>query len=215
MKAKIIGVGGQLGSGKDALSDHLQERLNLLKGPPKWTRGAFALGVKKVFCDNFDKTYEFVEEWKRRDEIPPGLSMTVRKSLQWIGDGFRQIRPTIWMDLALRGDDPKIISDVRYINEMERIHFDGGINALIWRLGNENNDPHPSEAELAAIIRWYRDTGMEGRVLPSWQENQPPMPPGANRVHFFLRNEAGLDEFKEKIDKMLLPFVLSYFYAEQ
>jgi hypothetical protein len=214
MKSKIIGVGGQLGSGKDELSDYLQDRLNLLAGPPKWTRGAFALGVKRVFCDNFDKTLEFVEEWKRKDEIPPGMDMPVRKCLQWIGDGFRQIRSTIWMDLALRGPAPKIISDVRYINELDRIHLDGGFNVLIWRLGNENNDPHPSEAELAAIIRWYRDTGYEGRVLPSWQENAPPMPRGANRVHYFIRNEEGLQEYRVKTDR-LVRFVLDYFYGQQ
>src|SRR5579871_5527666 len=113
---KVIGIAGQLGSGKDTLADYLGKQLNE-KTKETWKRIGFAHALKKVYMETFNKSWEFIEEWKRRDEIPPGMNMNVRKSLQFIGDGFRDIQSDIWIEIAFRDQEPKIISDVRYINE--------------------------------------------------------------------------------------------------
>src|SRR5262252_270201 len=121
---RTIGIAGQLGNGKDVLADYLVKRLNerrqhaynteaggevLVPNCELWHRTAFANAVKQVFEDSFGVDRAFVEKWKRIPEPPPGLKMNVRKGLQFIGDGFRQIKENIWIEIALRGHQRKVI----------------------------------------------------------------------------------------------------------
>jgi hypothetical protein len=141
---KLIGVAGQIASGKDELSNYLVAKFNNDNFPgPLWHRVAFATGLKTVMADAFGVSFSFMEEWKRKDEIPPDYEMTVRASLQLIGEFFRKIKPTVWIDLALKGNSNKVISDCRYINEAKEIKKRGGINVLLYRPGFENNIDHP------------------------------------------------------------------------
>ena len=98
---KLIAVYGQLANGKDILCDDLAVELNQKSGE-KWERGAFANAVKNTFCSAFDVDRDFIEKWKRIDSPPPGFLLPIRKGLQNIGDGFRQIVPDIWIKIALR-----------------------------------------------------------------------------------------------------------------
>lgn len=159
----IIGIGGQLGSGKDTLADYLAATLNKrFKCCLIWQRIGFAHAVKKVFMDSFDVTWDFIEEWKRKPEVPPGFDKNIRQSLQFIGDGFRQIKSNIWIETAFRQNTPKIISDVRYLNEAQAIRDHGGFNVLVWRAGHENNDPNPSESQIKPTVDWLVKSGYEG-----------------------------------------------------
>lgn len=161
----IIGIGGQLGSGKDTLADYLAGTLNKrYKCGLIWQRIGFAHAVKKVFMDSFDVTWNFIEEWKRKPEAPPGFDKNIRQSLQFIGDGFRQIKSNIWIETAFRQDVPKVISDVRYLNEAQAIREHGGVTVLVWRSGYENNDPNPSEAQIKPTVDWFVKSGLEGDV---------------------------------------------------
>lgn len=147
----VIGVAGQAQMGKDTLADSLKELLN--EPRELWVRAAFAANVKKVFCETFDVDMEFVEKWKVIPEIPPGFDMTVRQALQFIGDGFRKIRSTIWLDLAFRDKSkPVIISDVRYVNEFLRVKAEGGMNILVARPEKVNDDPNGSESQIKPYI---------------------------------------------------------------
>jgi hypothetical protein len=206
---KVIGVGGQLGSGKDTLADYLAERLEA-KTPDLWKRTGFAHAVKKVYMETFDKTWSFVEEWKRKDEIPPGMDLNVRKSLQFIGDGFRQIKNDIWIDTAFREDVPKIISDVRYINEARHIRDHGGLNILCWRPGWENNDPNASEAQIRPVVDWFRDMGIEG-----FCSGTPPRSAaeGVGYFDIFIRNNGSLQELYQKVDQYVVPIIFDKFYS--
>jgi hypothetical protein len=156
----IIGVAGQMRAGKDSLADYLQQYLNRCPPMVYWHRGAFAKAVKQIFMDAFDKDPAYVEKWKVVKEAPPDLDMPVRKALQFIGDGFRNIKSSIWIDLALMGDYPhrndcaKIISDVRYRNELKAIYDNGGFNILIVRPDKINNDPNGSEAQMRPFVRY-------------------------------------------------------------
>ena len=149
----VIGVAGQAQMGKDTLADRLQLQLNGLVElqckthgeqftPDKgWQRTAFAKNVKRVYAETFGVDYDFIEEWKVKPEPPPGFGMTVRQSLQFIGDGFRQIKGSIWVDLCFR--DPslaQIISDVRYPNEFLRVKQEGGLNIVIGRTDKLNDE---------------------------------------------------------------------------
>lgn len=151
MSGRLIGVAGQAQNGKDSLADHLQEVLNGSCGDGYcgyWDRGAFAKAVKEIFMRTFDKDAAYVEKWKVAKEAPPDLDMPVRKALQFIGDGFRTIKSSVWIDVVLRDETPRIISDCRYVNELKVIHENGGFNILVVRPDKINDDPNGSEAQM-------------------------------------------------------------------
>ncbi len=150
----VIGVAGQAQFGKDTLADKLQESLNQFEGC-NWQRAAFAANVKKVFMDTFAVDEAFIEKWKVIPEAPPGFDMPVRQALQFIGDGFRKIMGTIWLDLVFRNKAaPVIVSDVRYINEFLRVKEEGGCNILVGRPDRLNDDQNGSEAQIRPFVQW-------------------------------------------------------------
>lgn len=203
---KVIGIGGQLGSGKDTLADYLAGTLNKrFLTSALWRRVGFAHAVKKVFMDTFDVSWEFIEEWKRKDEAPPGFDKNVRKSLQFIGDGFRSIKANIWIETAFRDGLPKIISDVRYLNEARAVKEHGGVTVLVWRPGWENNDPNPSESQIKPTVDWCVAGGYEGRIA-SWPFGGQ-LPDHIKDFDFFIRNEGSLDQLYKKVDEILVPAI--------
>jgi len=221
----VIGVAGQAQNGKDTLADRLKEKLNEQGG--NWERAAFAANVKKVYCDTFGVDLDFVEKWKVLSEAPPGFDMTVRQGLQFIGDGFRKIRSTIWLDLAFRDQiTPKILSDVRYVNEFKRVKQEGGFNILIGRTDKLNDDPNGSEAQIKPYTEWclkeckshsgyfvdlrqydwssvygYSDLG--DREYP---------PDNMEVFDAFVRNDQDKDALYKIIDEKLVPLIQQYVF---
>lgn len=188
---KLIGIAGQAGAGKNALADYLLQKLNK---DEKWVLGSFADNVKRIFCDTFGVSRDFIEHWKRIDECPPGFDMPIRQCLTFIGDGFRNICPTIWMDLLLNNrKDNLCLSDARYLNEILRIRKEGGINILLWRYGFENEIPNASEQEFRPIINDLKNK--EEGVLKDHQ------------FDIFIKNNGDLDQLYAKADKIILPFI--------
>jgi hypothetical protein len=195
---KTIGIGGQLGSGKDTVADYLVIKLREIT-KTRWKRNAFANKVKEVFEMSFDKDRLWVEKWKRLDEVPPGFDQTCRQCLIGIGDGFRKMKSDIWIEFAFRNQDcHQVISDARYVNEMDYIrHEKGGIGVLLWRSGYENNLPNASEQEYMPFVRKCLDGNLNGN-LPS------DMP-----FDYFLRNDGSTDDLYRRIDTQLVPYILS------
>jgi hypothetical protein len=219
---RVIGVGGQLASGKDELSNYLAEKLNerTSSGNRRWQRVGFAHAVKKVFMDTFGVSWEFIEEWKRKDEPPPGFDLPIRKCLQFIGDGFRKMKSNIWIEVALRTENNIILSDVRYINEARAIKEKGGITVLLWRPLFENDDPNPSESQIKPTIDWFVKSGLEGdvreegipeemSVTASQRLNNVACSP--NLFDFFIRNESSLEDLYRKVDHCLVPAIEKYY----
>lgn len=222
----VIGVSGQLRNGKDTVADHLFQKLDPNFG---WKRTAFASNVKRIFCETFGVDLAFIEEWKVKDSIPPGFGMNVRRGLQQIGDGFRQIYPTIWLDLVFRESGPKIISDVRYINEVKKVKEEGGLNILVVRPGYVNDDPNGSEAQIKPYTRWglyYTDwlaskivtveTPDDDKVVLRADHRQTTVDRRSYYIpefmHLFdmvIRNDGTLDDLYRIIDDRVLPFVES------
>ena len=188
----VIGVAGQLRQGKDVASDHLALALGL-------KRGAFATGVKQVFCEYFGVDMAFVERWKVVNEPPPGFLVNVRKALQFIGDGFRSIKDDVWIErLFSQHPDEVAISDVRYRNELAAVRERGGVNLLIYRPGFMNDDPNGSEAQIRPFVEHFLAASKEGRVHSHGD---------FGLVDFFVINDGGLDEFRAKIDDLVVPFL--------
>lgn len=191
----IIGVSGQARFGKDIISDYLAPKLN-------FSRAAFAHSVKKIFCEAFNVDLEFIEKWKVISEPPPGFDMPVRQALQFIGDGFRQIKKDVWVDLIFRyNPQDVVISDVRYCNELMAIKNKGGINILLWRPGYENDDPNKSESQIKSLIDWFASKNIEGDVKNISKESGPY---GCEFVDYFIINNGTLDQLYEKVGNIIV-----------
>jgi hypothetical protein len=203
--SNVIAAHGQFCVGKDTLCDYLVTKLNKGKKKGPWKRTAFANAVKDVFCSAFGYDRKFVEEWKRKEEKPDNFLVPVRNALQKIGDGFREIKQDIWIDIALRDQENIIISDGRYLNEAKKVREKGGINILIYRAGFINNDPNPSEATLKPIVEYCRDTIPDGKIYHSTLVRYPD---GLENYDLFIRNDGDVAAFYKKVDKYIVPYVL-------
>lgn len=195
----IIGIAGQAAAGKDTLADFLIPEINKLINS-KIEKASFAGNVKKIFANAFGVTHEFIEEWKRISSPPPNFLIPVRKGLQLIGDGFRQIKSDVWIDFVLSNPlNNIIISDVRYCNEAIKIKQKGGLNILIYRANTFNNDDNDSEKIIGNIAKYFENKGENGII--NFDENYP-------MFDYFIQNDGTLDDLKEKATKHLLPFIM-------
>lgn len=143
---------------------------------------------------------DFIEEWKRKDECPPGFDIPIRKCLTFIGDGFRDIKSNIWIDLLLKNNnDNIIISDVRYINECDIIRSNKyckkGYTILLWRPGYENDFQNRSEQELMQFVHQLKNK-------PDGYIDIEGIP-----FDFWIKNDKDLSSLYDKVDKLIIPFI--------
>jgi hypothetical protein len=157
----------------------------------------------------------FIEEWKVKKEVPEDFDIPVRQGLQMIGDGFRKIREKIWINktFAKKGI-PLIISDVRYPNEFKRIKQEGGINILIGRPDFLSDDPNPSEALIRPYVEWCLKN-LEQPVTLLDSVIKETAPDGIKDFHIFIRNDSSLEEFYQRIDRVVVPYVEAYQFLER
>lgn len=208
---QVIGVAAQLANGKDVLCDYLVQKLN--EKNSGWQRGAFANAVKETFEDAFGVSRQFIEDWKRNPEPPPGFKKNIRQSLQFIGDGFRQIKDGIWIEIALRDERKKlIISDSRYINEAKAVKEKGGVMVVLYRPGFLNDDPNPSESQIKPVVEWCANNLKEGPILYDELKRVEPttlvaVPETIQFYDYFLINEGSLQDLYDKVDRLLVPYI--------
>jgi len=201
---KLIGITAQRQNGKDSLADNIIKIYG-----ENWLKESFANPVKKTFCEGFDFDETKLEEWKVKDLCPPGMVKTVREALMYIGDGYRDIMPMIWVNkMANRLDHNKnyIIPDVRYVNELKFIKENGGVVILIWRKGWENSINHNSEKTIYPAVVWCKNCGEEGELLVhNWKLSDSTWhnaPPEIKYIDIFVRNDSDLDRLYEKSVKV-------------
>ena len=211
----VIGCAAQAQNGKDTVADRLCEKLNELPDRILWTRASYGDKVKQTYCDAFGVDRAFVEKWKTIEEAPPGFEMPVRKGLQFIGDGFRAIRNTIWIDHVFRDNRPKIISDNRYLNESQRVRDVGGVNILIGRPDKINYDPNLSEAELRPYILYCLNNFDPNQKLVNMRPIEFPLEGDLDKMHlfdFFIRNDGSLEQLYDLIDNQLVSHMDYFFF---
>jgi len=207
----VIAAFAQLANGKDTVCDYLAAKLNEHRfGGAKffWQRSAFANAVKDIYCDAFGVDRDFIEKWKRTPENPPNMIMPVRKALQMIGDGFRDVKPDVWIDIALKEDNKKIISDGRYLSESRAVKEKNGYNIIVFREGFLNDDPNRSEAELWPLAQYAKDSLQTGPI--NYTQD---MPEEFKFFDFYIYNNGSVQDLYDKIDKYLLPDVLDRLHA--
>lgn len=193
----IIGFVGQLQNGKTTAANYIAKKCNFKKV-------SFAANVKKIFKETFDVDDGFIEKWKVINEPPPNFNKPVRKSLQFIGDGFRQIQDNIWIDLALRNcstEEDYVIDDVRYFNECKAIKEHGGIIVLLIRPHFINDDPNPSESQIGSIVKEYvYEDKLAGPIKNS------------EYIDYLLYNDGIISDLEGQLDD-LIPFIERKKYA--
>lgn len=203
MKNIIIGLFGQAAAGKDTIADflipifnkHMDENKHVLR------KVAFAYNVKKIFCDYFDVDFDFIEKWKRNPEPPPDFLMNVRQSLQMIGDGFRKVKSSVWIDKLINKASNVVITDGRYINEANAIKQKGGINILINRPSHRNNDQNDSEKIMGEVSDYFYHRSSCGAIV---SEKYP-------MFDYFLNNDGDIQDLENKVFKNLFPYLVQKF----
>ena len=197
-KYKTISFCGQAAQGKDVLANYLVEKFNseITNREDYWVRNAFANAVKEVFEQTFQVDREFVEHWKRNPKPPEGFLQSIRDCLIGIGDGFRKMKPDIWINLAfINQKNNQIISDCRYISEAEYVKNTGGYNILLWRPGHENNIQNDSEQQLMPYVKQLSKLNFEGFIPEDYD-----IP-----FDFFIINDGNIEKLYEKADKLIIP----------
>jgi len=215
----VIGFGGQKRNGKDVAADYLCSRLNELGAFGTWGRGSLGHNVKKIFSEHFGVSLDFIEEWKTKDEAPPGFSGPVRMGLTAIGDAWRNTKEDIWISKLFKEHTDNlqlnrgttmnlVISDIRYINETKACRGESdlpymkdyvGATALIWRPGYENDKPTKSEQELMPFVRKLK--GVYSGVIVD-----PEIP-----FDLWLVNDGTKEDWLDKVDTIVIPYVLQKF----
>lgn len=146
----LIGFLGKKGSGKTTASNFLVNELNFINK-------TFAEPLKKACQDLFlledDQIYG-----NKKEEIDKRWGCSPRKILQFIGtdllrNNINKIMPNIGDNIFIdifkvwyeeNKEKNIVISDVRFKNEIDFIHNNGGIIIKLDR-NNDNNDKHESE----------------------------------------------------------------------
>jgi dephospho-CoA kinase len=142
----IVAVSGKKRSGKDTfyqlVKEYVEHGTNI-----RVVRFAFADAVKK-----YAESYFAVSRYTDKEEY--------RFILQGIGQMMREeVRKSYWIDITSRGIEEEftkygkdnviaIITDVRYLNEMEWALENADISLRIERAEAPSDDSHPSEVEL-------------------------------------------------------------------
>lgn len=169
----LIGLLGYKFSGKDTTADYLVEKYGFKKY-------AFATALKDVcqilFSFNADQLYG-----NSKEQVDPYWQITPRSSFQFVGTDLirnliHKLLPDVgdnfWVKVLDRQlneskeleNNNCIISDCRFINEVDYIKSKGGIIIKILR-SDTNIDSHISEAGIDAITNYdyiiYNDGTLE------------------------------------------------------
>lgn len=170
MVNKIIGIGGKLASGKDAISDHLVEEHGWVKlgmsdalGEALYQLDPFVPVEKKFLL--FFKKISFIRYSTLFDEVgytQAKVNDEVRRLLQKLGTevGRKIIGESTWTDIVVRRADAAIeagapgviITGIRYPNELGMITED--LAGELWwvhrpRLAATVNAGHSSETSVS------------------------------------------------------------------
>lgn len=152
----LIGISGKAGSGKTTAAEYLIKNYNFVEY-------SFSIPIKNMLCTMLDCDLMTLEKYKESNEILIETGTTLRKLLQTLGTdwGRNIINSNIWIYPAKKfiienKNKNIVISDVRFLNEIESIYnLDGRMIYIqrdnINRLINEDFN-HESENGLDILF---------------------------------------------------------------
>ena len=143
----IIGLAGKAGHGKNYVADVLCDYYPGMR----FRKVAFADPLKQLYSIISGETVQDSPEWKNGMS---NLGMTRREAFQKIGtDLFRKhLHEDIWIHALFSGLDLTqnyIITDVRFLNEVNAIRHAGGVVFRVMRPNYDSDTPaHESEEAI-------------------------------------------------------------------
>lgn len=146
---KLIGITGRMGHGKDTVADMLQKDHG-------YQQVAFADPLKTVLSIIACEPVENFYDRELKEKHSPSLGMTRREAMQLMGTEVcrEMFGAQIWTDgLITRwhqgGQQPTVVSDVRFDEEALAIIANGGVILRVVRPGiDEGESSHASEAGI-------------------------------------------------------------------
>lgn len=152
---RLIGLLGRARAGKDTAAARLVEAHG-------FRRYAFADALKRValVADPIVVPVDTVWGSRRLSDVVREVGWEgakghreVRRTLQQLGIGIREIDPGFWvravLDQVAAEPAPVVITDVRFPNEAAAIRDRGGVLARVIRPGQDESDQHISETALS------------------------------------------------------------------
>ena len=191
----MIGLCAQSRMGKDTVAEIMMDLRS------EYKTMAFGNELKKLISNYFEIPLQEIEEYKTTSTIHPNIKVSMRKTLQLVGETMRQVSPDVWVNNALKNipTDKCIITDVRYQNEMESILERNGILVLLGRSKYLSEDPHPSESGLQHAIQWFLNNTSDNLIVV---KNELNVPEKFKKFSFFLRNDGSLDDLRKHIVRL-------------
>jgi len=175
----IIALGHKKNTGKDAVAAYLTSQYG-------FRRVAFGDKIRRVTEVAFGFTEEQMTDREMKEEVEFALGISPRRAMQKVGGMFRQhVSNDFWIYavksrigwLVEQGKDI-VVSDLRFINELNYIRQMDGKIVKVNRSGIIHNDGDKSETELDIVTSW----------------------------DYVLENIGDLQELYEKVDEMLIAF---------
>lgn len=159
----LIGITGKIGSGKSTAASYLQKQHYLMEysmaGPLKEIGAVFGFTQEQLYGTQEQKL-----------QIHPYWGISSREFLQKVGtELFREqlpkvlpnmkIKRTIWCEIFRlkyeQQDHGAVVSDIRFLDEVDTIHEMGGTVIRIVRPGLDESSTHRSELEMDSIKADY------------------------------------------------------------
>jgi hypothetical protein len=153
----LIGLSGKAGSGKSTAADYLTERYG-------YVQFAFAGALKEIVQTAFRFTAEQMTSGK--EVIDPRVGKSPRWCLQHFGSAFREVWPEVWIYnlrqeildfLAINGQHPIVVTDVRFRDEAEALRR---MEAVLVRL--RRPEGHRLEACATGIMGHASEIDLDG-----------------------------------------------------
>jgi hypothetical protein len=136
----IIAFGHRRRVGKDTATRLFVDALASKNIPARQV--SFAGSLKDVCADIFgwaglQGPSHYEEHPAEKEEILPALGLSPRRIWIDVGNKLREVYEDVWIDLALNQAAKEktviIISDLRYPNEVDKVHCAGGVVVKIVR----------------------------------------------------------------------------------
>lgn len=176
-KPRIIGLCGDIGSGKDTVATHL----HVIHG---YIRVRFADKLKDVASNVFSRLglqprHVFGSQEDKNEPIPSivdtaGVPRTGRSILEWLGtEGFRSIDPDVWVKYAMAEVDFRpgaqyVFCDVRFPNEFAAIRKRGGV---VWEVTKVGGPDHGGRTGHSSDEAW-REEPKDGHLVARFGDLQ-------------------------------------------
>lgn len=172
MRQLIVGIGHKKGRGKDTLSDLIINTLQMKHGHLKVRKIGFADKLKDIAHQVYGWAglmpgVWYDERYEMKEQVLPDIGKTPRQIWIEVGNYFRQIYESTWVDFALNGmrGDIILIKDLGFTNEAKSIRAKDGVLIRIQRDDHgQSEGTDPREIELDPWTDWDYDVLNNGTI---------------------------------------------------